>query len=825
MDSSQDDAALLRRAEQELYESQEHNRLIVESALDAIISIDHDDVITEFNPAAEQIFGWQRAQVMGRELAQVIIPPSMRDAHRAGLQRHRDSEHAPRLGVRLELTALRRDGVEIPIEVTVTRMASGGLPKFTAFIRDLTEVRKAKDQAQRHAARLAAIVEAQRELALSDAPEEQLTARIAEMARKLLAADGAVFQALEGEHLQVRSACGISESYIGVRMPLDASLSGLALRLNKTLRCDDRAGDLRLDVRARADTNWSSMMVSVLHVGAAAAGVMSVSSQQPACFGPADESALELLAETLGAVLQRRRDAEQLKASEQQYRSLFLEQPLLLAVYDPQTLRILAVNAAGQAHYGYTEEEFLQLTIEDLRPEQDLEAWRRTVFAAPLQGKRYHRGRHRKKNGDIFFVEIHSNDILFQGKPARVVLAMDVTEQRRAARELRRSEARFRALTQLSADWFWEQDEHLRFVNLSSGDDWPAGLPPPSSILGKKRWEIAGVDTDDWEAHRAQLERREPFRDLEIRRRAPDGSILYVQVSGSPVFDDKGTFTGYRGVSRDVTPNKRAQEEIARLNAELEERVRQRTAQLEAANADLEAFSYSIAHDLRSPLTSIDGFTHLLENSFGDGVGEQGARYLRRIRAGVAQMSELTDAMLSLARLSDLDIRSDEVDLAALARSVLAQLAEREPGRQVTAEIPDHLWVRGDARLLAQVMANLLGNAWKFSARKPQMWIRVGCEERDGETIYVVADRGAGFDVVHASRLFRAFQRLHGASEFEGTGIGLALVQKILFHHGGRIWATAEPGEGASFYFTLGDPFQEPPSHTGRAGTEFLTNL
>jgi PAS domain S-box-containing protein len=691
MDSSRDDAALLRRAEQELHESQEHNRLIVQSSLDAIITIDHESRITEFNPAAETIFGWCRHEVIGRDMADTIIPPAMREAHRAGMKRHRDSPHAPRLGIRLELPALRRDGTEVPIEVTVTRMGSGGLPRFTAFIRDLTEVRRAKDEAQRHAARLAAIVEAQRELALSD-----------------------------------------------------------------------------------------------------------------------DEAALELMAETLGAALQRRRDAEKLRASEEQYRSLFVEQPLLLSVYDPQTLRILAVNAAGIAHYGYTEEEFLQLTIEDMRPKEDLQAWRTTVLSTPLQGKRHHRGRHRKKNGDVFFVETYSNEILFHGKPARVVLAIDVTEQRRAAQELRRSEARFRALTELSADWFWEQDENLRFIDVSTGHDWPSGLPPPSGILGKKRWEVAGLETDDWEGHRAQLERREPFRDLEIRRQGPDGSILYVQVSGSPVFDEKGAFTGYRGVSRDITPHKRAQEEIARLNAELEERVRQRTAQLEAANADLEAFSYSIAHDLRSPLTSIDGFTHLLENACGANIGEQGTHYLRRIRAGVEQMSELTDAMLALARLSGMNIQSDEVDLAALARSALAHLAEREPGREFTADIPEHLWVRGDARLLAQVMANLLGNAWKFSGGKPQIWIKLGCEERsNGETVYFVADRGAGFDVAHASRLFRAFQRLHGASEFEGTGIGLALVQKILFHHGGRIWASARPGEGASFYFTLGKPGSE----------------
>ena len=269
---------------------------------------------------------------------------------------------------------------------------------------------------------------------------------------------------------------------------------------------------------------------------------------------------------------------------------------------------------------------------------------------------------------------------------------------------------------------------------------------------------------------------------------------------------DQRLLETFRVVGRQVgqfLQRKQREDEIAKLNAELEVRVRQRTTQLEAVNAELEAFSYSIAHDLRAPLTSIDGFSHLLEAC---STGEESAparHYLRRIRAGVRQMSALTEAMLSLARLSRVELEHEEVDLAALARQALAQLIERKPEPELDADTPEHLWVQGDSRLLRQVMTNLLGNAWKFSARKPRTWIGVGSQQRAGETVHFVADRGAGFDMAHAARLFGAFQRLHTPSEFEGTGIGLALVQKIVTGHGGRIWADARPEEGATFYFML----------------------
>lgn len=306
-----------------------------------------------------------------------------------------------------------------------------------------------------------------------------------------------------------------------------------------------------------------------------------------------------------------------------------------------------------------------------------------------------------------------------------------------------------------------------------------------------------------WREVQSAISHDLPF-EMTYRIVSATGAHKWVWERGSGVRGPDGHVVALEGFITDVTELRRAQEEVARLNTDLEERVRQRTAQLEAANAELEAFAYSIAHDLRSPLTSIDGFSHTLEALSGEAVGVQGRHYLGRIRAGVRQMSDLTDAMLSLARLSRVRLRWEPVDLTEIARVVLQQLQESDPHRAATFEVQERMFAHGDPRLLAQVLANLAGNAWKFSANKPRAEIRIGSTVGDGdETVYFVADRGAGFDMGHASRLFGAFQRLHAHSEFEGTGIGLALVQKIVHRHGGRIWAEAQPGDGATFFFTL----------------------
>ncbi len=258
---------------------------------------------------------------------------------------------------------------------------------------------------------------------------------------------------------------------------------------------------------------------------------------------------------------------------------------------------------------------------------------------------------------------------------------------------------------------------------------------------------------------------------------------------------------------RDVTGRRRSRQEVLDLNARLEQRVRERSAQLEVANHELGAFSYSVAHDLRAPLAAIGGFSQALEHELAatGGTSERSLHYLARMRAGLKQTHEMIDAMLSLSQLSRAELRWDLVDLAAMARTAFDNLRALDP-RDVSLQLPASLPARGDSRLLQLVVDNLVGNAWKFTAGSDPAQITVGSERADdGETVFFVRDNGVGFAMEYAGKLFGAFQRLHSQSEFPGTGVGLANVRRIVTRHGGRIWAQSSPGQGATFRFTLGE--------------------
>jgi PAS domain S-box-containing protein len=281
---------------------------------------------------------------------------------------------------------------------------------------------------------------------------------------------------------------------------------------------------------------------------------------------------------------------------------------------------------------------------------------------------------------------------------------------------------------------------------------------------------------------------------------APDGVHTYITVK-FPLLDNAGTPFAVCGISTDITARKHAEEQVSQLNAELERRVQE----LEASTRELDAFAYSVSHDLRAPLRSVHGFSDILLQDYDDKLDDDGRQCLERIQSNVARMGQLIDDLLRLSHVSRTGLNRQRVDIGAQAREIIDELRRAEPGRRVETVIGDALVTTGDPLLIRLALENLLANAWKFTGKREQASICVGAVRQSGGQVFFVRDNGAGFDMRYAEKLFNPFQRLHPVTEFDGTGIGLAIVHRILTRHGGRIWAESEPGKGCVFFFTLTD--------------------
>lgn len=287
---------------------------------------------------------------------------------------------------------------------------------------------------------------------------------------------------------------------------------------------------------------------------------------------------------------------------------------------------------------------------------------------------------------------------------------------------------------------------------------------------------------------------------LKGTRRWLDTHTVPFDVAGTPCL---------LSITRDISARRKAEKEILRLNAELEQRVAERTQQLVATIHELESFAYSVSHDLRTPLRNIAGFSQILVEDYADKLDEQAQDYLNRVRAGAQRMGVLIEDLLKLSRITRQDIQTQPVNLSDIVKSLADELCLDAPERQVIFNITADVIIKGDARLLEIAMNNLLGNAWKYTSRCDQTRIDFAVENKNGENVYLVRDNGAGFDMRYAKKLFIAFQRLHTVDEFDGTGVGLATVARIIQRHGGRIWAEAEVDKGATFFFTLSKNTQE----------------
>lgn len=503
-------------------------------------------------------------------------------------------------------------------------------------------------------------------------------------------------------------------------------------------------------------------------------------------------------------ITERKQAEAALRESEERFSKAFQASPLAMSISAMGDGCIIAANESFLRLCDYTRQEIIGHTAEELRLWIDPDERKEFIRRAIEQGEvRDMEAAVRTRGGENLVVLLSGVLIELGGEPCVLFTAIDITERKRAERALRESESRFRALIENSLDVIIMFDADGKVLYTS---------PSVTRVLGYDPDELVGqvgigqVHPDEREkstdVFAEALQKKRSVVKLVNRILHKDGSYRTVQVIGTNLLDEPGVNAMVSNL-RDITEQVRAEEEVLRLNEELEHRVAERTAQLEAVNRELEAFSYSVSHDLRAPLRSIDGFSLALMEDCADELGETGLDYLARVRAASQRMGQLIDDLLNLSRITRSDMHRERVDLSALAHSIAMEFQSADQAREVEFWIAPDLMAEADPRLLHVALENLLGNSWKFTEKTRRAIIEFGSARDGDETLFFVRDNGAGFDMAYADKLFGAFQRLHPMTEFKGTGIGLATVQRIINRHGGRIWAEGRIGEGSTFYFTL----------------------
>jgi len=411
--------------------------------------------------------------------------------------------------------------------------------------------------------------------------------------------------------------------------------------------------------------------------------------------------------------------------------------------------------------------------------------------------------RARRPSGGEFWVSVNAVRISWGGKAASLNLATDTTGRRQMEDELRRQSDFLQRMIDAMPYPVFYKDRESRYLGCNRAFESFFG-DQRENIVGKTVFEIAPRDVAE-RYHKADAELLENpgeqiYEGVIISKDGVRHDVIFHKATFT---DAEGRVAGIIGAVVDITGRKQAEEEVRALNVELELRVKDRTAELEAANRELEAFSYSVSHDLRGPLRTIAGFSQTLIEDYGDKLGAEGRQDLDRVYTAARKMSVLIDDLLILSRLSRREFRKEKTDLSRLATHVIGELQAQDAQRRVEVHVQEGLTAECDPELIEVVLRNLLGNAWKFTSKVDHAVIRFGVVEKDDVRSYFVSDNGAGFDMRYADKLFGPFQRLHTDDEFPGTGIGLATVQRIIHRHGGWVWAEGEPGRGATFYFVV----------------------
>jgi hypothetical protein len=464
-------------------------------------------------------------------------------------------------------------------------------------------------------------------------------------------------------------------------------------------------------------------------------------------------------------------------------------------------------NPSADRLYGYTAAEMIgqpfQLLIAEDRHEESHANARRIRAGTHVY---HHETVRHRKNGTRVDISLTESPVFDNAGTIIGVsrITRDITEQKRVEGELRLSEERYRVLVTASSDAIYRFNPDWRELRYLRGGEFIG-----NSEIAQTDWLQKYIYPEDQpgvvKLIQGAIHSGGKF-EMEHRVVRADGSVGWTFSRAVPLRGASGEILEWVGTAADITDRKRAEDSIRDLNATLELRVEARTAELAEANRELESFAYSVSHDLRAPLRAVEGFANILLRDYpGKLLDETAAGYMRRMGAASRRMGDLIAELLNLSRLGRQEMNRRSVNLSEMAEAILSELRDHDPQRQVAAGIEPRLIAQADPKLMHVVLENLLGNAWKYTGKTTDATIHFGIVSGQAAPTFFVRDNGAGFDMRHADVLFAPFQRLHRSDEFEGNGIGLATVQRVIRRHGGRIWAEAKPNEGAAFYFTLGE--------------------
>lgn len=758
---------VLAREEEQLRKASSYTRSLIEASLDPLVTIDPEGKITDVNKATEEVTGRHRSELITTDFSNYFTEP---DKARQGYQQ---------VFLKGSVTdyplALRhRDGhvTEVLYNASIFRDEAGEVLGVFAAARDITERKNAEFVLRQSEEGLK---EAQRMAHLGSWYLDIATNQVfwSEELNKMYGFDPALPPPLYTESMKLFTP----ESWERLSSAIaQAADTGTPYELElETVRKDGGRG-------------WMLARGELVR----------------------DERGSPVRVRGVAMDITERKQAElKLRDSEQAFRALSENSPDVIVRYDREGRRIY-VNPAFERVNHLRARDVLGKTPAELSTELKPKAdeFTNRLMAAMESGTADKIDLAWGKDGKsvCWFVRVVP-EFDTEGKVvSALTIWSDISERKQAEEQLRELNNDFVTLLESTSDFIYFKDKDSRFRFCSQTLASITGHHSWRDMKGKNDLEVFPEDTARiyYEEElpilregRPLLNKTDPYHDIQ-------GKLGWVNTNKWPVFaDDKKTVVGIFGISRDITELKEAEDEIKALNRDLEQRVNERTAQLEAANKELEAFSYSVSHDLRTPLRAIDGFSHILLEDYADKLDAEGKRLLKVVRDNTNRMGQLIDDILQFSRTGRVGLTFAEIDMERLAHEVAEELKPLFAGGELKFEIEAIPSSTGDLAMMRQVFINLISNALKFTRHNTSPTVRVGAGINGNETIYYVKDNGVGFDMKYSDKLFGVFQRLHSMEEFEGTGIGLAIVKRIVTRHGGRVWAEGKVNEGATIYFAL----------------------